>query len=149
MQFRILVPSATAPPSSGQPGIWRRKSSSGAVDAQGNLLVHPMVCNFCTRDKFLLMIYSHRPGWTNDSSVGVRAHPGVRVPGPAAPRSAVQQRPSTPTTTSPATTTTSSGSSRPRDLPHMAALAAHAAHTRTCRSCGARRTLHCPRTTRS
>ena len=43
MQWRILVPSSTAPPSSGQPGIWRRKSATGGVDAQGNLLVHPMV----------------------------------------------------------------------------------------------------------
>jgi len=40
--FRILVPSASAPPSSGTPGIWRRKSGVGGVDAQGNLLVHPM-----------------------------------------------------------------------------------------------------------
>ncbi|TFK54916.1 glycerol-3-phosphate O-acyltransferase [Heliocybe sulcata] len=39
---RILVPSSSAPPSTGKPGIWRRKSSTGAVDAQGNLLVHPM-----------------------------------------------------------------------------------------------------------
>lgn len=43
VQFRILVPSASAPPSSGNSGLWRRKSSTGAVDAQGNLLVHPMV----------------------------------------------------------------------------------------------------------
>jgi hypothetical protein len=42
-QFRIMIPSASAPPSSGNPGLWRRKSSVGAVDAQGNLLVHPMV----------------------------------------------------------------------------------------------------------
>ena len=42
-QFRILVPSASAPPSSTPDGIWRLKSSTGAVDAQGNLLVHPMV----------------------------------------------------------------------------------------------------------
>lgn len=42
-QMRILVPSASAPPSTGQPGLWRRKSSTGAVDAQGNLLSHPMV----------------------------------------------------------------------------------------------------------
>ncbi|KAI0082693.1 glycerol-3-phosphate O-acyltransferase [Panus rudis PR-1116 ss-1] len=41
-EWRILVPSASAPPSSGQPGLWRRKSSTGAVDAQGNLLSHPM-----------------------------------------------------------------------------------------------------------
>ncbi|KAL4067595.1 hypothetical protein V8B97DRAFT_2092053 [Scleroderma yunnanense] len=39
-QFRILVP-ASAPPSAGNPG-WRRKSSVGQVDAQGNLLIHPM-----------------------------------------------------------------------------------------------------------
>ncbi|KAF8921337.1 glycerol-3-phosphate O-acyltransferase [Mucidula mucida] len=39
--FRML-PSAAAPPSSGQPGIWRRKSSTGAVDAQGLGLTHPM-----------------------------------------------------------------------------------------------------------
>lgn len=42
-QWRMLVPSASVPPSSGTPGIWRRKSGVGAVDAQGNLLVHPMV----------------------------------------------------------------------------------------------------------
>jgi len=41
-QWRILVPSASVPPSSGKPGLWRRKSGIGAVDAQGNLLVHPM-----------------------------------------------------------------------------------------------------------
>lgn len=40
-QFRILVP-ASAPPST-DPGVWRRKSSVGQVDAQGNLLIHPMV----------------------------------------------------------------------------------------------------------
>lgn len=41
-KWRILVPSASVPPSSGTPGLWRRKSGTGAVDAQGNLLVHPM-----------------------------------------------------------------------------------------------------------
>lgn len=41
-QWRILVPSASVPPSSGTPGIWRRKSGTGAVDAQGNLLIHPL-----------------------------------------------------------------------------------------------------------
>ncbi|EJD05900.1 glycerol-3-phosphate O-acyltransferase [Fomitiporia mediterranea MF3/22] len=40
--WRIIVPSASVPPSSGKPGLWRRKSGTGAVDAQGNLLVHPM-----------------------------------------------------------------------------------------------------------
>ncbi|KAH9048167.1 hypothetical protein EDB84DRAFT_1458769 [Lactarius hengduanensis] len=39
---RILIPSASVPPSSGKPGLWRRKSGVGAVDAQGNLLSHPM-----------------------------------------------------------------------------------------------------------
>ncbi|TCD69725.1 hypothetical protein EIP91_006492 [Steccherinum ochraceum] len=38
----VMVPSATAPPSSGVPGLWRRKSGVGAVDAQGHLLSHPM-----------------------------------------------------------------------------------------------------------
>ena len=41
-QWRILVPSASVPPSTGTPGIWRRKSGVGGVDAQGSLLVHPM-----------------------------------------------------------------------------------------------------------
>jgi len=41
-KFRILVPSASVPPSSGKQGLWRRKSGVGAVDAQGNLLSHPM-----------------------------------------------------------------------------------------------------------
>ncbi|KZT26230.1 hypothetical protein NEOLEDRAFT_1197549 [Neolentinus lepideus HHB14362 ss-1] len=41
-EHRILLPSASVPPSTGTPGIWRRKSGTGAVDAQGNLLVHPM-----------------------------------------------------------------------------------------------------------
>ncbi|KAI0306641.1 hypothetical protein B0F90DRAFT_1808291 [Multifurca ochricompacta] len=41
-KYRILVPSASVPPSSGKPGLWRRKSGVGAVDAQGNLLSHPM-----------------------------------------------------------------------------------------------------------
>ncbi|KAG8714739.1 Microtubule-associated protein, microtubule dynamics during spindle orientation [Ceratobasidium sp. 423] len=41
-EWRILVPSASVPPSTGTPGIWRRKTAVGGVDAQGNLLVHPM-----------------------------------------------------------------------------------------------------------
>ncbi|KAF4615224.1 hypothetical protein D9613_003038 [Agrocybe pediades] len=41
-EARILVPSASAPPSSGVAGLWRRKSSTGAVDAQGLGLTHPM-----------------------------------------------------------------------------------------------------------
>jgi hypothetical protein len=31
------------PPSSGKHGSWRKKGGVGAVDAQGNLLQHPMV----------------------------------------------------------------------------------------------------------
>jgi glycerol-3-phosphate O-acyltransferase/dihydroxyacetone phosphate acyltransferase len=42
VQWRILVPSASVPPSSGTPGLWRRKSGTGAVDAQGLGLTHPM-----------------------------------------------------------------------------------------------------------
>ncbi|KAJ7206333.1 hypothetical protein GGX14DRAFT_457607 [Mycena pura] len=41
-KWRILVPSASVPPSSGTPGLWRRKSGTGAVDAQGLGLTHPM-----------------------------------------------------------------------------------------------------------
>ncbi|EAU88568.2 glycerol-3-phosphate O-acyltransferase [Coprinopsis cinerea okayama7 len=41
-ETRIVVPSASAPPSGGSSGIWRRKSSVGAVDAQGLGLTHPM-----------------------------------------------------------------------------------------------------------
>ncbi|KAJ7687696.1 hypothetical protein B0H17DRAFT_1069517 [Mycena rosella] len=41
-EWRILVPSASVPPSSGTPGLWRRKSGVGAVDAQGLGLTHPM-----------------------------------------------------------------------------------------------------------
>ncbi|KAJ3560019.1 hypothetical protein NP233_g11104 [Leucocoprinus birnbaumii] len=41
-QSRILVPSASVPPSTGTPGLWRRKSGTGAVDAQGLGLIHPM-----------------------------------------------------------------------------------------------------------
>ena len=44
------MPSASVPPSSGRLGLWRRKSGVGAVDAQGNLLAHPMVS---VRAKFI------------------------------------------------------------------------------------------------
>jgi len=40
-ETRIIVPSAAAPPSSSS-GLWRRTSSTGAVDAQGMGLTHPM-----------------------------------------------------------------------------------------------------------
>ncbi|KIP09125.1 hypothetical protein PHLGIDRAFT_103379 [Phlebiopsis gigantea 11061_1 CR5-6] len=65
-EFRILVPSASAPPSSGSPGLWRRKSSTGAVDAQGNLLVHPMTW----LDERLF-------GWTKSASRGTSAWAGT------------------------------------------------------------------------
>jgi glycerol-3-phosphate O-acyltransferase/dihydroxyacetone phosphate acyltransferase len=55
-QFRILVPSASVPPSSGTSGMWRRKSSSGAVDAQGNLLIHPMVSSIFLYFKRFLIV---------------------------------------------------------------------------------------------
>ncbi|KAG9019495.1 hypothetical protein FRB90_001568 [Tulasnella sp. 427] len=44
-EWRILMPSSAAPPSSGTPGIWNRKSgtgSRGGVDGQGHLLTHPI-----------------------------------------------------------------------------------------------------------
>ncbi|KAF7324814.1 Protein kinase domain-containing protein [Mycena kentingensis (nom. inval.)] len=41
-EWRILVPSASVPPSSGHPGLWRRKSGNGAVDAPGLVLTKPM-----------------------------------------------------------------------------------------------------------
>ncbi|KAI6118395.1 glycerol-3-phosphate O-acyltransferase [Pisolithus sp. B1] len=40
-KLRISGP-ASVPPSTGNSGIWQRKSSVGQVDAQGNLLIHPM-----------------------------------------------------------------------------------------------------------
>lgn len=64
-EFRILVPSASAPPSSTSAGIWRLKSSTGAVDAQGNLLVHPMTW----LDERLF-------GWSKSSSRGTSAWAG-------------------------------------------------------------------------
>ncbi|KAL4248145.1 Glycerol-3-phosphate O-acyltransferase [Abortiporus biennis] len=66
-QWRILVPSASAPPSSGQTGLWRRKSGVGAVDAQGNLLSHPMTW----LDERLF-------GWSRSSSRGTSAWAGTR-----------------------------------------------------------------------
>jgi len=65
-EFRILVPSATAPPSSGTPGIWRRRSATGAVDAQGNLLIHPMT-----------WIDERLFGWSRSAQRGTSAWGGV------------------------------------------------------------------------
>ncbi|TRM57587.1 glycerol-3-phosphate O-acyltransferase [Schizophyllum amplum] len=39
---RILAPSSSAPPPENRPGLWRRKSGKGAVDAPGYGLMHPM-----------------------------------------------------------------------------------------------------------
>ncbi|KAF9227958.1 glycerol-3-phosphate O-acyltransferase [Gyrodon lividus] len=62
-QFRILVP-ASAPPST-DPGVWRRKSSVGQVDAQGNLLIHPMT-----------WIDERLFGWSRNSKRGTNAWGG-------------------------------------------------------------------------
>ncbi|KDQ60853.1 hypothetical protein JAAARDRAFT_190990 [Jaapia argillacea MUCL 33604] len=77
---RILVPSASVPPSTGTPGLWRRKSGTGAIDAQGNLLVHPMTW----LDERLF-------GWSRSANRGTsawadggRSHDISRVPTPDA-----------------------------------------------------------------
>ncbi|KAF8797994.1 glycerol-3-phosphate O-acyltransferase [Phlegmacium glaucopus] len=65
-ESRILVPSASAPPSSGTSGLWRRTSSTGAVDAQGLGLTHPMT-----------WIDERLFGWTRSSNRGTSAWSGV------------------------------------------------------------------------
>ncbi|KAF8959055.1 glycerol-3-phosphate O-acyltransferase [Flammula alnicola] len=64
-EARILVPSASAPPSSGPSGLWRRKSSTGAVDAQGLGLTHPMT-----------WIDERLFGWSRSSKRGTSAWSG-------------------------------------------------------------------------
>ncbi|KAJ4487991.1 glycerol-3-phosphate O-acyltransferase [Lentinula aciculospora] len=64
-QWRIL-PSASAPPSSGTPGLWRRKSSTGAVDAQGLGLIHPMT-----------WIDERLFGWSRSADRGTSAWAGM------------------------------------------------------------------------
>jgi len=76
-QFRILVP-ASAPPSTGEQGVWRRKSSVGGVDAQGNLLIHPMTW----LDERLF-------GWSHSSKRGTSAWGGATP-------SQMSSRPETP-----------------------------------------------------
>lgn len=77
-KWRILVPSASAPPSSnGSAGLWRRKSGTGGVDAQGNLLVHPMTW----LDERIF-------GWTRSAKRGTSAWGGSRSTEPSAPPSA-------------------------------------------------------------
>ncbi|KAK7014890.1 hypothetical protein R3P38DRAFT_2998217 [Favolaschia claudopus] len=65
-QWRILVPSASVPPSSGKPGLWRRKSGNGGVDAQGFGLNHPMTW----LDERLF-------GWSRSSTRGTSAWGGT------------------------------------------------------------------------
>jgi len=64
-EARILWPSASAPPSSGPTGLWRRKSSTGAVDAQGLGLTHPMT-----------WIDERLFGWSRSSKRGTSAWGG-------------------------------------------------------------------------
>jgi glycerol-3-phosphate O-acyltransferase/dihydroxyacetone phosphate acyltransferase len=63
------VPSASAPPSSGNSGLWRRTSSTGAVDAQGLGLIHPMT-----------WIDERLFGWTRSSKRGTSAWSGIEDP---------------------------------------------------------------------
>ncbi|KAF5358270.1 hypothetical protein D9756_001598 [Leucocoprinus leucothites] len=65
-QSRILVPSASVPPSTGTPGLWRRKSSIGAVDAQGLGLIHPMT-----------WIDERLFGWSRSAKRGTSAWSGI------------------------------------------------------------------------
>jgi glycerol-3-phosphate O-acyltransferase / dihydroxyacetone phosphate acyltransferase len=83
------------PPSSGKPGLWRRKSGVGAVDAQGNLLVHPMV-SFLSVSSLLMRHSSNHNyktwiderlfGWSRSATRGTSAWAGSqdisRVPTP-------------------------------------------------------------------
>ena len=63
------MPSASAPPSSGNSGLWRRTSSTGAVDAQGLGLIHPMT-----------WIDERLFGWTRSSKRGTSVWNGVEDP---------------------------------------------------------------------
>ncbi|PCH38236.1 glycerol-3-phosphate O-acyltransferase [Wolfiporia cocos MD-104 SS10] len=66
---RILVPSASAPPSGGRPGMWRRKSSTNGVEGQGSILVHPMT-----------WLDEHLFGWSRSASRGTSVWAGGRSP---------------------------------------------------------------------
>lgn len=135
VQFRILVPSASVPPSSGNSGLWRRKSSTGAVDAQGNLLVHPMV----RHNVFLIYasLIAFRPGWTNDFSDGVRAPLEGQVRGlvQVATRLVVQQPQTFQTTKTALETTTTFSVYLISRIRRTTALEVHAARTLISRSC--------------
>ncbi|KAF9451058.1 glycerol-3-phosphate O-acyltransferase [Macrolepiota fuliginosa MF-IS2] len=65
-QSRILVPSASVPPSTGTPGLWRRKSGTGAVDAPGLGLTHPMT-----------WIDERLFGWSRSAKRGTSAWSGI------------------------------------------------------------------------
>ncbi|KAG8908510.1 hypothetical protein FRB99_005870 [Tulasnella sp. 403] len=67
-EWRILVPSSSAPPSSGAPGLWRSKSGTGGgVDGQGHLLVHPMA-----------WLDERIWGWTRSARRGTNAWAGSK-----------------------------------------------------------------------
>jgi glycerol-3-phosphate O-acyltransferase / dihydroxyacetone phosphate acyltransferase len=82
LQWRILVPSASVPPSTGTPGMWRRKSGTGAVDAQGNLLIHPMVSSLARVNIDILLTYAQTWiderlfGWSRSAKHGTSAWGG-------------------------------------------------------------------------
>ncbi|PFH54384.1 hypothetical protein AMATHDRAFT_135688 [Amanita thiersii Skay4041] len=67
-ESRILVPSASVPPSTGTPGLWRRKSGTGAVDAQGLGLTHPMT-----------WIDERLFGWSRSAKHGTSAWSGANA----------------------------------------------------------------------
>ncbi|KAF8902154.1 glycerol-3-phosphate O-acyltransferase [Mucidula mucida] len=68
-----MQPLAVAPPPSGVPGIWSRISSTGAVDAQGLGLNHPMTW----LDERLF-------GWSHSATRGTNAWAGDATPHPPA-----------------------------------------------------------------
>lgn len=65
VQWRI-IPSSSVP--SGNPGLWRRKSSTGAVDAQGLGLIHPMT-----------WIDERLFGWSRTAKLGTSAWAGASL----------------------------------------------------------------------
>jgi len=68
-QWRML-PSSSVP--SGNPGLWRRKSSTGAVDAQGLGLIHPMT-----------WIDERLFGWSHTAKLGTSAWAGPSLEEPS------------------------------------------------------------------
>jgi len=64
---RILFPSSSVPRSSGEPGLWQRESGVATVEAQENLLTHPM--NWLNERLF---------GWSRSAGRGTSAWAGSR-----------------------------------------------------------------------